>query len=322
MLNSAWGKGRPIIKRLFPALFGAGGLFAGCGVPAGGGMYKIILAIFLAMPAAPAAAQPAAPTGEQVTFLRLLGAVQDTPEDAAARNKLLLHVRGMRSKPAIPAEAKRYYIRGMAIHIDATGTDDFDKAARAYNKALDIAPWWGQCYYNLAKALESAGRYDEAEEAMRDYKLLNVAPPEEAKLVSPAPLTAAPREDGSGADFRGAWGNGLDCWRYEFSVNAGQLVIMMRCWDFDKAVYGTGVASGRHFEGSSYGGPSGTGVGIRSPIRFKGDLGADNQSIEISTILAPDLADTEAALSAARDQVRMYGEPAWQKQTWRHMRRD
>jgi len=286
-------------------------------------MRKIILTIFLALSAAPAAAQPASPPqGEQVLFLRLLGAVQDAPEDDAARDKLLLYVRDMRRKPTIPVEAKRYYIRGMAIHIDAAGTDDFDKAARAYNKALEIAPWWGQCYYNLGKALESANRYEEAEEAMRNYKLLNVAEPEEAKLVASAPRTAAPQDAAGGADFRGAWGNGLDCWRYQFSVSAGQLVIMMRCWDFDKAVYGTGVVSGRHFEGSSHGGPSGTGVGIRSPIRFKGDLSADNQAIEISTILAPDLADTEAALSAARDQVRMYGEPAWQKQTWRHMSRD
>ena len=288
-----------------------------------GDMYKIILALFLFMPAAPAAAQSAAaPTTEQVAFLRLLAVVQDTPEDNVARDKLLLYVRAMRRKPTIPVEAKRYYIRGMAIHIDAAGTDDFDKAARAYNKALAIAPWWGQCYYNLAKALESANRYDEAEEAMRNYKLLNVAAPEEAKLIAPSPRTAPPQDTGNGADFRGAWGNGLDCWRYEFSVSGGQLAILMRCWDFDKAVYGTGVIAGRHFEGSSAGGPSGTGVGIRSPIRFKGDLGADNQTIEISTILAPDLADTEAALSAARDQVRMYGEPAWQKQTWRHMSRD
>lgn len=298
----------------------AGGAFAGCRFFRGF-MYKIILAVLLTLPAARQCA--AQPGSEQVTFLRLLGAVQDAPEDDGAREKLLRYVRAMRTKPTIPVEAKRYYIRGMAIHIDAVGTDDFDKAARAYYKALEIAPWWGQCYYNLAKALESANRYDESEDAMRNYKLVSaVATEESQKMIAPAPRPSQPEEAGGRADFRGSWGNGLDCWRYEFSINDGELVISMRCWDFEKAVYGTGTTKGRHFEGSSPGGPSGTGVGIRSPILFKGDISADDQTIEISTMLAPDLADTESALSAARDQVRMYGEPAWQKQTWRHMSRE
>jgi len=292
-------------------------------------MYKIILAVLLALPAARQSAAQSAPAhaNEQQEFLRLLYAVQTTPEDDAAREKLLRYVSAMRRKPPVPVEAKKYYIRGVAIHIDAVNIDEFDKAARAYNKALEIAPWWGQCYYNLAKALESANRFEEAESAMRNYKLLNVsARAETGNVIAAASKTTArgaPRAPAAvRPDFRGSWGNGLDCWRYEFKVSGEQLTITMRCWDFDGAVYGSGTVSGRHFEGSSSGGASGTGVGVRSPIRFKGDISEDDQVIEISTILAPELAETAAAQAAARDQVGMFGESTWQSQTWRHMSRD
>jgi hypothetical protein len=57
-------------------------------------------------------------------------------------------------------------------------------------------------------------------------------------------------------------------------------------------------------------------------MRFKGAISEDNSTVEISSILAPELAETDGAMSAAREQVRLFGSPSWQGQTWRHMSGD
>ncbi len=321
MLNSPWGKGKRLCIRAVPGVLRAGERRRRPRLSSPGIMCKIIFAVLLALAALrPAALYAApAPVSEHQVFLRLLSPVQLDPEDAAAREKLLLYMRGMRSRPSIPAEAKRYYIRAMAAQLDAVNDDDFDKVARMYNKVLEIAPWWGQCYFNRSKALESAKRFEEAGEALRFYNMLRTPAQEAADKAAAAVPRPTPQQAGPPPDFRGGWGNGMDCWRYEFSMKGSLLTIRMRCWDFSGTVYGTATLTGRHFEGSSPGGPSGTGVGVRVPIRFKGDLSEDNQTIEISILLAPELAETAAAQAAAMDQERVFGESVWQNQTWRHM---
>lgn len=320
MLNSPWGRGNNAYPDR-PRRDQSRGAPPPAALSAQGAMTKIILAVLLALPVLRPAALSAAPApeSERQVFLRLLAAVQVDQEDAAAREKLLSHVRGMKSRPTIPVEAKRYYIRAMAAQLDAVNDDDFDKVARTYNKALEIAPWWGQCYFNRSKALESAKRFEEAAEAMRFYNMLRAPGEAAADRAAAAVPQPAQRPAGPKPDFRGSWGNGMDCWRYEFAVKDTLLVIRMRCWDFSGAVYGTATLTGRHFEGSSPGGASGTGVGVRVPIRFKGDISNDNQTIEISIVLAPELAETAAAQAAAQDQERIFGESVWQNQTWRHM---
>jgi hypothetical protein len=255
---------------------------------------------------------------EQTKFLTLLSAVSDDPDNPALREELIRFAAGMTVKPRIPVEAKKYFIKAMAVHLDAVNAADFDKAARLYGQAIKVAPWWTQCYYNRASALEAASRFEEAAEDRKFHAAGGGA--SKAKAAAPASRSAIPRSEG--ADYRGSWGSGLDCWRYEFDIKGEDLTIIMHCWDFPKAVYGTGKVTGRRFEGSSPGGISGTGVGTRSPIRFKGSINEDNTSIDISSILAPELAETDGAMSAAREQVRLYGEPSWQGQTWRHMARD
>lgn len=267
---------------------------------------------------AAALSAPAADPGymkEQERFLTLLAAVNDDPYNDALREELVRFAAGMKAKPKIPTEAKKFFIKAMAVHIDAVNDADFDKAARIYLEAVRVAPWWPQAYFNRANALESAKRFEEAAEAKRFY-LAARAPGEKPKVE-----VAAGKKHGF-ADYRGSWGSGLDCWRYEFEIRGDDLTIVMHCWDFPKAVYGRGRVDGRKFEGSSPGGMSGMGVGTRSPIRFRGSINEDNSVIEISSILAPELAETKGAMDAAQEQVRMFGTPEWQKQTWRHMAGD
>ncbi|HAT73112.1 MAG TPA: hypothetical protein DCS63_09880 [Elusimicrobia bacterium] len=283
-------------------------------------MIKIIIcaAAVLIARAQPASAAESAYAREQVKFLKLLTAVTDDPDSPALRSELIRFASGMAVKPKIPVEAKKYFIKAMAVHLDAVNDAEFDKAARLYGQAIKIAPWWTQCYYNRASALEAANRHEEAAEDKQFYAAGGGVVKEKPAPAEGRPVV--PRSEG--ADYRGNWGSGLDCWRYEFDIRGDDLTIIMHCWDFPKAVYGTGKVKGRRFEGSSPGGISGTGVGTRSPIRFKGAINNDNTAIEISSILAPELADTEGAMSAAREQVRVFGEPSWQTQTWRHMARD
>jgi len=273
-----------------------------------------LLALAL-LPALPAAAADPAYVKEQERFLTLLAAVNDDPYKPALREELIRFAAGMKVKPKIPTEAKKFYIKAMAVHIDAVNDADFDKAARVYLEAIRVAPWWPQAYYNRASALESAKRFEEAAEDRRFFRASR-APAEKEKAELP------PGKKHGTADYRGNWGSGLDCWRYEFEIRGDDLTIMMHCWDFPRTIYGRGTVSGRKFEGSSPGGMSGMGVGTRSPIRFRGSISEDNSVIEISSILAPELAETQGAMEAAQEHVRMFGTPEWQGQTWRHMARD
>jgi tetratricopeptide (TPR) repeat protein len=287
--------------------------------PRGGAAFfsPLLAAGFLAASAALAPLCPAAPApGEQEQFLTLLAAVSDDPDNAPARMELIRFAANMKVKPQLPREAKKFYIKAMAVHVDAANDADFDKAARLYAQAIQVAPWWPQCYYNRAAALEAAKRFDEAEEDKRFYQAARGGPPPKAAPPPKVTTRSGP------SDYSGNWGSGLDCWRYEFRISGDDLTIIMHCWDFPRAVYGTGKVTGRTFQGSSPGGQSGTGVGTRSPIRFKGSINEDNTEVEIYSILAPELAETEAAMNSAREQVRLYGTPEWNKQNWRHMARD
>ena len=73
----------------------------------------------------------------------------------------------MNPKPTIPIEAKKSFIKAVSIHMDAAKDTDYDDAVIYYERALRVAPWWGQCYYNLASALDSAKRFREADEMVQ-----------------------------------------------------------------------------------------------------------------------------------------------------------
>jgi tetratricopeptide (TPR) repeat protein len=265
--------------------------------------------------AAPCLAQEGAAPADKprYAFLRLLAKVRENPEDVKAKEALIVFADKMDPRPSIPVEAKKFYVKAMALHLEAVNDTDFDKAVMAYERALEIAPWWGQCYYNMGMALDSGKRFREAEEALRLYAL--VKPRDKSGRAKPVRRPSQKNLP----DFSGSWGSGMDCWRYDFTVKDDEMTIRMHCWDFPGTVYGTAFLDGRYFEGSSPGGPSGTGMGVHNPIRFKGTISADNSQIEISSILAPELAGNEATMNAAMDQVRIFGEPDWTTQTWRRM---
>jgi tetratricopeptide (TPR) repeat protein len=97
--------------------------------------------------------------------------VQKAPNDTALREKIIKHVRTMKSAPRIPEEARRFMARGKAAFKGAREAEDFGDAAREFENALLAAPWLADGYYNLGITQDKSGQYAAAIESLRLYLL-------------------------------------------------------------------------------------------------------------------------------------------------------
>jgi tetratricopeptide (TPR) repeat protein len=88
--------------------------------------------------------------------------LQKTPTDNALRERIIKLGMEIKPAPAIPEEANRAFVKGNVFQKEAKDASGYDLAISAYREALRVAPWWGDAYYNLAVALESANKFDEA----------------------------------------------------------------------------------------------------------------------------------------------------------------
>lgn len=95
--------------------------------------------------------------------------LQRTPNDNALREKIIKLAAGIKPAQAIPEEANRAFVKGNVFQKEAKDTSGYDFAITAYREALRVAPWWGDAYFNLAVALEAAGKFDEAITAIKHY---------------------------------------------------------------------------------------------------------------------------------------------------------
>lgn len=116
-------------------------------------------------------AQPSLP---QQTLERDIADLRSNPDSIALREKIIKHVRAMRPTPPIPEEARRYMARGQAAAELAKTKVDYDEAAKEFQKAVNIAPWWADAYYNLGLIQEKAERYSDA---VRNLNLYMFAAP-------------------------------------------------------------------------------------------------------------------------------------------------
>ena len=97
-----------------------------------------------------------------------------SPEDQSLREKIIKIARKLDPRPAIPEEAHRHATRATAFLKDASSDQDFTPAFAEFKKALRLAPWWADVYYNFGLAQESAGN---PESAIRSFKLFLLAAP-------------------------------------------------------------------------------------------------------------------------------------------------
>lgn len=94
--------------------------------------------------------------------------------DKALREKIIKVVLQLNPPPAIPQEAIRHAAYAQAAVQEAgknADTSDLNDAATEIEKALRIAPWWAQAYFNLGEVLQKANRPGEAAEALQLYLL-------------------------------------------------------------------------------------------------------------------------------------------------------
>ncbi len=95
--------------------------------------------------------------------------LQKNPNDYALREKIIKHVQTIKQEPAMPEEAKKYMVRGKAAFKGAKEANDFNDAAREFQKALLAAPWLAEGYYNLGVVQDKAGQYAVAMESLKLY---------------------------------------------------------------------------------------------------------------------------------------------------------
>ena len=105
------------------------------------------------------------------------------PTDNVLRVKIIKLAKKTKPQPVIPEEATRLFIKAGVFHQEAKNVSGYDLAITAYQKALLIAPWWGDAYYNLAMALSSAEKFNEAINTYKLFKETIAAGSPEAREV-------------------------------------------------------------------------------------------------------------------------------------------
>ncbi len=88
--------------------------------------------------------------------------LQQNPTDNALREKVIKLALELKPAPAVPEEARRHFVMAATLQKQAKTEADYDLPIQEYGKALLIAPWWSDAYYNLGIALELKRRYTEA----------------------------------------------------------------------------------------------------------------------------------------------------------------
>ncbi len=98
----------------------------------------------------------------QQTLQQYVADLEKNPGDDALREKTIKLAQTMRPAPSVPSEV--YELVGRAAYtIKNANTDaDFLTAADAYSKALQLAPWVADYYFNQGVAYEKAKHFDEA----------------------------------------------------------------------------------------------------------------------------------------------------------------
>lgn len=119
-------------------------------------------------------------------YMKTLG--QTPPENSADRLRLQESVIRVALKldppPAVPEEARRHGVRGMAA-LEAAGTGgDYRRAMDELRQALLHAPWLGDAWYNLALVAEKSEEYSEAITAFRMYLLATPAAPDREAITN------------------------------------------------------------------------------------------------------------------------------------------
>jgi ankyrin repeat protein len=105
----------------------------------------------------------------ETVFVQAMNDLQFQPNDEARRDKVIKLVLGLPALPAIPDEARQLALQASALMKQSSTPKEMEQPIWLLRKALAIAPWWGNAYYNLSRALELSGQYDDAAKQLSYY---------------------------------------------------------------------------------------------------------------------------------------------------------
>lgn len=139
-----------------------------------------IFLLVLCVIATPAFAQNGGNPRE--TLKQHIADLQQNAGDERLREQIITVALALDPRPAIPEQARRHFVRATAMLQDAKTEAEAQLAAREFREALLLAPWWGDAYFNLGVAAQTANRFDEAISAFRLY-LLTQPPPDDLRAA-------------------------------------------------------------------------------------------------------------------------------------------
>jgi tetratricopeptide (TPR) repeat protein len=105
------------------------------------------------------------------TFNQYITDLQNNPHDHALREKIINTALKLDPPPDVPAEVERYMSRGFIAVKMSKSKDDFKNAIAEFQKALAVAPWIPDLYYNIGVVQEKAELFDDAIKSFNFYIL-------------------------------------------------------------------------------------------------------------------------------------------------------
>lgn len=109
----------------------------------------------------------------QERFAAYLGVFQKNSKDDSLREKVIQVANALPEPPAIPEEARQLFVEASSQMKQASNPAALGQPIALLQKTVAIAPWWANAYYNLSRALELNGQYDEAVKQLNYYLKLN-----------------------------------------------------------------------------------------------------------------------------------------------------
>jgi len=101
--------------------------------------------------------------------------LKKNPNDNALHEKIIKLAQTMSPAPAIPEEARKHYVKGLALFKDAKTPDDQVQVIDEFKQAIFNAPWWQAAYYNLYYTYKTFGKYTEAIAELKLYQLFKLS---------------------------------------------------------------------------------------------------------------------------------------------------
>lgn len=133
-------------------------------------------------------------------------------DEKEARREIVVKAAGsLPALPVIPEEARQLGLQASALLKQASISGELEQPIQLLRQALEIAPWWANAYYNLSRAFELSGQYDEAIKQLNYYLELK---PSEADATEARAHIAVIQAEKEAAARKGQEGEGLLAVKY------------------------------------------------------------------------------------------------------------